>query len=203
MSDVPPAPPLHARSFEELAKQDLVPFFLGVVYVYAGVQEDLTSKFMEEYEGKLLSHLEVKEKRLTEPEYILRVRRYIIQFNRLIAASCNEWGVMLNVMDRVSYLHFKSWLLSQQFVSREDRKFSLPRLFESPILDPLIMDTKGLAVPAALDVFGLSGLRGVIRPVLHMAAKTDAKTHVEFRVTPPEEDTIILGRAALQTLREL
>jgi hypothetical protein len=189
-------------SFLDLSADDMMPFALGPVYVYAGVKDDLVEKFKEEFEGRELSHYEVRNSRLFEEKYKLSVRAGVLRFERAIVARCREWNNLLNILDRRSYLHFTNWLLSQQFVDRAAKRFHLPRRYVSPILDPLAMDVLGMAKPVSLDIYCLSGLRGMIRPELDSVQYDSAKTFVDLKVLPPEEDTILLGRTALNIVRE-
>lgn len=184
-------------SFAELEKNGLVPFALGPVYVYAGVQEDIPRRFASEFDGKVMERNEIRNKVLTTLQDRLEVRGNTAHFDRPVLARCQDWNYILNIMDAVSYVYFKKWLLEQQFVNRAEKKFFVPRLYSAPILDPLILDVKGLAVPASLDVYALSGFKGVMKPKGNLANKAEAQAFVDFQILPPEEDVVVLGRQAL------
>ena len=190
-------------SFAELEKEGLTPFALGPIYVYAGVQEDIVRRFASE-QPKQVRHYDVKEGVGYIPrDYTLNVRGMVLEFNHPVLTYCKEWNFLVNVLDSQSYMHFKKWMLAQQFANRLERKFFVPRLFAPPVLDPLALEAKGVSIPVSLDVYSVSRMRGVLYPKDIGLPKEQAKRSIEFVHRPPEEDTIKLGSAALKLLREV
>lgn len=184
-------------SFSELMSNGLTPFALGPVYVYAGVQEDIPRKFAAEFDGKVMERNEIKNKVLTKISDKLEVRGTTMHFDRIVLARCQDWNFILNLMDSISYIYFKKWLLEQQFVNRAEKKFFVPRLFSAPVLDPLLLDIKGVAIPTALDVYSVSGFKGVMKPLCNVDNVAKVMSFVDFKIEPPEEEVQVLGRAAL------
>ncbi len=184
-------------SFAELEKNGLTPFALGPIYVYAGVQEDIPRRFASEFDGKVMERNEIVNKQLRVLRDKLEVRGNTMHFDRPVLARCQGWNTILNILDSISYVYFKKWMLEQQFVNRVEKKFFVPRLYSTPILDPLALDVKGLAIPTSLDVYALSGFKGVMKPRGNLNDKTKAQAFVDFEILPPEEDVVVLGRQAL------
>jgi hypothetical protein len=204
-SEGPPPKPVQAdgaKSLSELDKEGLVAFALGPVYVYAGVREDIVRRFVMEMDGQTVKSAVVKDHLARIESHRLDVRGTTMHFERPVLARCMDWNNILNVMDKESYPHFKKWLLEQQFVNRAEKKFYVVRYYIAPVLDPLTLELKGLALPAVLDVFSVSGLKGVLRPMGNLSDKTQAKSFVDFEGLPPEEDVIVLGRKALRIIEE-
>ena len=191
-------------SFAELQKEGLTPFALGPIYVYAGVQEDIVRRFVSEQPKKAM-HYEIKAGIGYIPrEDNLEPRGAVLEFKHNVLTFCREWNNILNVLDSQSYMHFKKWLLAQQFANRAEKKFFVPRLFTPPVLDPVALDLETpLAIPTSLDVYSVSGMKGILYPKDMGLPKEHAKAYIEFVHRPPEEDTIKLGSAALKLLREV
>jgi len=213
MSDGPspihePSKLRYAQSFDDLRREGFVVFALGPVYAYAGVQESLPDRFaVEGVPGR--------------PD---RVYGMEIHFERPVLARCQDWNLILNTMDKDSYAYFHSWMLSLQFVDRVKRKFFVVRHYTVPIRDPIAWQAVGQLRPASLEVYTLSGFKGILRPIQPLegiAAITDADpdtvkpedhvrkrtaasmpAFVDFDITPPEEDVIVLGRKALNIIDE-
>jgi hypothetical protein len=204
-SEGPPPKPVRtdgAKSFAELEEEGLVAFALGPVYVYAGVKEDLVRRFVMEMDGQVVKNAVIKNRLARVESHRLDVRGTTVHFDRPVMARCMDWNSILNVMDKESYPHFKKWLLEQQFVNRAEKKFFAVRHYVAPILDPLVLELKGLALPTVLDVLSVSGLRGLLRPVGYLSDKSQAKSFIDLECLPPEEDVIVLGRKALQIIEE-
>ena len=110
-------------SFAELQKEGITPFALGPIYVYAGVQEDIVRRFVSEQPKKAM-HYEIKAGVGYIPrEDNLEPRGAVLEFKHDVLTFCREWNTVLNVLDSQSYMHFKKWLLAQQFANRAERKF--------------------------------------------------------------------------------
>jgi hypothetical protein len=191
-----------AKSLSELDEEGLVAFALGPVYVYAGVREDIVRRFVMEMDGQSVKSAVVKDHLARIESHRLDVRGTTLHFDRAVLARCMDWNNILNVMDKESYPHFKKWLLEQQFVNRAEKKFYVVRCYAAPVLDPLTLDLKGLALPVTLDVFSVSGLKGALRPLGYLSDKAQAKSFIDFEGLPPEEDVIVLGRKALRIIEE-
>lgn len=171
-------------SFDELRKEGFTPFSLGAVYVYSGIQCSLPNKFAsEEQKGR--------------PE----VHGTSMHFDRPIVARCQEWNMIINIMDTPSYQWFKRWMIAQQFCNRERKQFTVTRHYIAPILDPILLDVKGLSVPTTLDIFSVSGMKGSLIPVTGVTDKARTPLYVDFKNMPPEEDVQVLGNAALKIIR--
>jgi hypothetical protein len=189
-------------SFEELRKEGYTPFILGPVYEYAGVQWDLVQKFAEEMSGEEVRDAEVKDGQLKVSTHKLETRAVHLRFEHVICGNCPEWSNTMNLMDAVSFPHFKKWVLGQQFVNKLERRFYIVRHYMAPILDPLKLSTKNQAEPTSIDVFSVCGMKASLVPVHSLGAHSEAKTFVEFKAAPPEEDVIKLGAAALKIMKE-
>jgi hypothetical protein len=204
-SEGPPLKPVRtegAKSLAELDEEGLVAFSLGPVYAYAGVNEDIVRRFSMELDGQTVKDAVIRGGLARIESHRLDVRGAHLRFERPVIARCMQWNQVLSVLDKESFPHFKKWLLAQQFVNRAEKKFYVVRHYIAPILDPLALDLKGLAVPASLDVFSVSGLRGSLKPAGNVTDKAHARSYIELEGLPPEEDVILLGRQALQIVRE-
>jgi hypothetical protein len=192
MNPVPPcslkAPKLTGvDSFEKLREEGFVIFSLAPVYIYAQVAESLPESFaaatgedMKNRKGEILS---------TQ-----------IEFEHEVLKRCPGWSNMLEVMDANSYMWFKRWMSSLNFVNRDKKKFYVPKMFTAPILDPIQVDLgKVKPTPDHVDVFGLSGLSGVLKPLLSGIDKKDAPLCIDFKFDPPEQDVVAIGKAVLET----
>jgi hypothetical protein len=211
MNTLPPPDDDHAlngtsvkrmASFEEMRKEGYTPFILGPVYEYTGVQWDLVLRFAEEISGGPVRDAQVKDGKLEVSTHKLDTRAVCIKFQHPICGNCPEWAFTLNVMDSSSFVHFQKWLLAQQFVSRAERRFYIVRHYTAPIIDPLKLSTKNQAESTSVDVFSVCGMKASLVPVHSLASYSEAKTFVEFKATPPEEDVVKLGAAALKIVRE-
>jgi hypothetical protein len=189
-------------SFAEMRKEGYTPFIMGPVYEYAGVQWDLVLKFAEEISGEPVRDAAVKDGKLEVSTHKLDTRAVHVKFQHAICGNCPEWAYTMNIMDSPSFVHFKKWLLQQQFVSRAARRFYIVRHYVAPILDPLKLSVKNQAEPTTVDVFSVCGMRGSLIPVHSLSDYSEAKTLVEFKRAPPEEDVIKLGSAALKIVKE-
>lgn len=207
---IPEAEAKDAKDFLELSKEGFTPFSIGTLYVYAGVKEDLVRRFAAEEGGKQVEDLRLRGPGdLIRNKYKLEPRGCHLRFEKPVVTQCGaDWGYLLNIIDTQSFPHFKKWLLSQQFVNRAEKKFYIVRHYNVPVVDPLALSLKGLAIPSTLDVFSLSGMKGVLQPRTHLATpdaptlQKQAYPYVIFDHLPPEEDTIKLGAAAFQIVRE-
>lgn len=167
-------------SFEELRKEGFTPFSLGAMYVYVEIDRDLVQEF-------------AKEQMPGRPE----VHGTTMHFDRPVIGRCAEWNSILNIMDTPSFQWFKKWMIAQQYVHRARRRFYTSRHYIAPLLDPIRLDTKRLGSPTTLDIFAPAGMSGTIKPVTGVTKLEDTKQLVDLVVAPPDEDVIVLGRAAL------
>jgi len=167
-------------SFAELRKEGLMPFTLGPLYVYADVHFSLINAFLD-------------DERLVRPRDT-RGGRFI--FDRPILARCEEWNYVVEVMDAPSFLAFKTWMPTNSFVDRPGRRFCVPKQFPSPMLDPLALDLKGVAVPEVLDVFTVSTTKVLLRPICEQTYET-VKPYVDFRRAAPEAEVMARAEAVL------
>jgi hypothetical protein len=190
------------QSFEELKKEGYMPFIMGPVYEYAGVQWDLVLKFADELGGKPVRDAVVKDGGLKVNEHKLETRAVCAKFEYPICGNCPEWAHTMHIMDAPSFPHFKKWLLGQQFVNKLERRFYIVRHYMAPIIDPLKLSTKKQAEATSIDVFSVCGMKGSLVPKHSLTAHSEAKTFVEFRAMPPDEDVVKLGAAALKIVRE-
>jgi len=174
-----------AASMEELRRDGYVLFALGPVYEYAEVNTDLMRAFGAE------DHMKGKPK---------ETRGIHVYFEEPVIGQCNVWNFVLNIMDSESFPWFRQWMHAQQFCNRAKRRFYVTRHWLVPVLDPLALQSKNMAVAEALDVFTVSGMKGLMRPK-NMNATTknveQLSRYVEFEVMPPEEEVQVLGNAAL------
>lgn len=173
-----------AASMEELRGSGYVLFALGPVYMYAGIQTDLMRAFGSE------EYMKAKPK---------ETRGIHLYFEKPVLGKCDAWNFVLNIMDAKSFPWFKQWLHSQQFCDRVRRRFYMTRHWIVPVIDPLALQAKDCPIAEALDVFTVSGMRGLIRPKGFNVSSKNVETlnrYVDFEVMPPEEDVQILGNAA-------
>jgi len=200
----------HAASFKDLEREGYVPFALGPIYAYAEVQASLPDCFAADADAPKKS----------EP-----VRGMDLQLEAPVLVRCDRWNFMLSIMDRDNYPVFDRWLMSQHFVDRAKRKFFVVRRYAVPVLDPVSL-ALGKREPAKLTVYTVSGVRGLLKPVMAQSGEAaeyvgvdgkwkhpdditpkdevekrvagDVPKFVNFTVAPPEEDVITLARAALE-----
>jgi hypothetical protein len=171
------------------------------VYVYAGVRWDLVHKFYEEVGSEPVREATPGTSRgeLHVTTHRLNTRGAHIRFERPVVSHCPEWGNTLNVIDNESFSHFKKWILQQQFVNSEERKFYIIRHYGATMLDPLELDLSGKPVVDYIDVFSVCGMKGILA-VKHVTPAT-AKAYVELEHRPPEEAITVIGSAALKIAR--
>jgi hypothetical protein len=197
------------RSFKDLAREGLVPCALGPIYEYAGISDDLLERYLQ-------------EKPVKAPK---EIRGGLIQLEKPLLYRCGVHGHFLTVIDSESYLYFEDWLLSIQFVDRKQQRFFVPRHFTVPVKDPIARET-GFLENTSLNVFTLSGLRGLFKPINVQQVKAlytgsiepnqlqpkddviksvqGAVLHyVDFRLEPPEEGVIVMGKAALEIINNV
>lgn len=174
-------------SLKALELEGYTAFSLGPVYVYAGVNESIPSRFCQE----------------NIPGRKSDVYGTTIHFERPVIARCQNWNYILDVMDTKNFQWFKQWMLANQFASRENKTFFVPRHYRAPLLDPIALDKLEKQIPTALDVFTVSGLKGLMRPVCELTAYTQAKSYIDFNILPPEEDVVVMGRTTLKLLNEV
>lgn len=167
-------------SFAELRKEGFTPFSLGAMYVYVEIMHDLTQQF-------------AKEAMPGRPE----VHGTTMHFDRPVIGRCGEWNCILNVMDTPSFQWFKKWMIGQQYVNRIRRRFYVSRHYLAPILDPIMLDTRQIGSPTSMDIFAPSGTRGTLKPVTGVTSLEATKAIVDLKLDPPDEDVLVLGRAAL------
>jgi hypothetical protein len=192
------------RSFDEMIKEGYTPFLLGPVYVYAGVQGDLFERFRDEVAVAPVRTAKYVAGKLNVTNDRLDMRAMHLKFDLPIIANCPGWHNTLSILDTDSFLHFKKWLLCQQFVNREKRTFHVVRNYTSPIIDPLKLTATGKAEHTGVELFSVCGMRGSLVPkYLNLSDWSDARTYVEFVIKPPDEDVIKLGSAALKIMREI
>ena len=172
-------------SFLELHQEGFTPLSLAPVYVYAGVKHSLLEQFAAE--AKVRYNL---------PE----VTGTTFHFKRTVVARCKGWNNILDVIDTGAFVKFWHWMMAQQYVDRERKLFFVVRRQQAPLLDPIQLDTKGVAVPTKLDVFSVSSNKGQLNVI--EASKTAVKAYVDFRSNPPEEEIVVLAHAALGIIKE-
>lgn len=176
-------------SFADLRKDGLVPYSLAPVYAYSGVTEDIPLKFMEESIPK---------------------RPKEVRIGRILCASplvthCQELGCYLEVMDKEGYLFFKQWMLSQQFVNWEKKAYFEVRHWMARLYDPVAITANQVQTPETLELFTLSGFKGMMRPYCPVAKAGREKVSQGFvllEVVPPDENVVTRGRAALAIVKE-
>lgn len=172
-------------SFSELRKEGFTPLALGPLYVYAGVQLPLINAF-------------ASEKTAGQPSDVYCTDMH---FERPVIARCQEWNYMLDIMDTQSFQWFKKWMLGMQFVDQATGRFNLPRHYVAPLLDPILLDTKRIAIPDTLDVFSVSGRRMLLKPVVGVDPK-NTPACVDFTQEPPEEETNTLAYKVLKLMKD-
>jgi hypothetical protein len=180
-----------AASMEELRGSGYVLFALGPVYVYAGIDTDLMRAFGSE------EFMKGKPK---------DTRGMHVFFETPVLGKCDTWNFVLNVMDSESFPWFKQWLHAQQFCNRVSKRFYVVRHWVVPVLDPLALQAKDRPVAEAMDVFTVSGMKGLMRPRGFNAPSKNVKMlnrFIDFEVAPPEEDVQVLGNAALGIVRDM
>lgn len=166
---------------EDIRKEGFTVFSLGPVYVYANVQESIPARFtMEDFPG-------------TPTE----MRHTTMHFERPVITRCELWNYVLDVMDTATYNAFKLWLVNCSFVDRAKHKFFKPKHYFAPCLDPITLDKMNLAVPTSLDIFGVSGVKGEIKPRTSFSGHDKAKSYIEIYKDIPSEDTIVEAKKAL------
>ena len=170
-----------AGSIRELEQEGFAVFTLAPVYVYGGVKENLCESFAGET-GR-------------------DVRGTSVRFDRPVVARCEAWNYILDVMDAESFLYFKDWLMRLQLADSQGGRFYLVRHCLAPLLDPFALARTGRPVPATLNVFTLSGLKGFLKPHDRAASYAAAPLFVDFTRLPPEPDVVRIGTAALEALR--
>jgi len=175
------------RSFKELKKAGFTPFYLGVVYHYAKVLDNLQQLFALE--------LWQREKKT--------VVGTTIKFGRPIVLECGEEEPVLDVMETGLYGKFLNWLLTYQIIDRKERKFYVIRYFLAPILDPMALDMDGKRVYTSLPVFGLSGPRGWTAPAEHLLLPIAAPEAIRLELRPPEPEVQRMAQAALAIITEV
>lgn len=205
MDDVKPAGMKAARSLAELSRQGFSVFSLGPLYVYAGVPVDLVEAWAKTHQGEAMRHNQLSKGVLTLEKYKLEIRGELLRFDRPVVARCKEWNTLLYLLDNVSYLQFKQWMLEQQFSNRNEKQFWVPRLFSARVIDPVYFAASGLAVPASLDVFSVSGFKGclAVKNAIAATKPADVPLVIDFEWQPAEPDVIKQGRAALNILQEV
>lgn len=178
---LPKAPGLeNIASFAELRREGFMPFAMGPLYVYAHVHFSLIDAFLD-------------DERLVRPQDT-RGGRFI--FGRPILARCEEWNYIVEAMDVPSYLVFKNWMPTNNFVDRPGRRFCVPKQFPSPVLDPLALDLKGLGIPEVLDVFTVSTNKVLLRPVCEQTYES-VQPFIDFRKAAPEVEVLVAAEAVL------
>lgn len=179
----------HFKSFEDFRKEGLLVYSLAPVYSYSGVQQALPDAFMEE----------------SIPRRPREVRMGRLLLNAPIVTHCQELGLYLEIMDKESFLFFKHWLLSQEFISRVKKTYFEVRHWLGRCLDPVLIATSGERKPESLELFTLSGMKGMMRPsrpVAKIDSSKDPDGFVMLEVVPPEEGVLERGRAAFQILKD-
>lgn len=169
-------------SLEALLAEGFVAFTLGPVYVYAGVQESILERFAGD---------ECVERALKR-----QVVAGNIRFKHNVLSRCEQWNVMLDVIDIESWGIFTGWLMSQTFLNRPDRRYYVTRHCHAALLDPLAFD-HGKRIPTSLDVFTVSGLYSSIRPIGGGGLHAQAKSYIDFEKLPPEPHIVKEGRILL------
>lgn len=172
-------------SFDELRKEGFTPLALGPMYVYAGVRLSLINAY-------------ASEKTQLHPSDCFTTTMH---FDRPVIARCEEWNYMLDIMDTASFQWFKKWMLGMQFVDKATKRFNIPRHYVVPMLDPIQLDTKNIAVPTTLDVFSVSGRAMLLKPITGVSP-INAPICVDFVQAPPEEDIQVLANKVLNIVRE-
>lgn len=194
------------RSFKDLTREGLVPCALGPIYEYAGISDNLLERYLQEKSDQAPKEM----------------RGGLIQLEKPFLYRCGVHGCFLTVIDSESYLYFEDWLLSIQFVNRQLRQFFVTRHFTVPVKDPIARET-GFLENTSLNVFTLSGLKGLFKPVnvqqvkalytgsvepSQLQPKDDVSKsvhgsvlhYVDFKLEPPEEEVLVMGRAALEII---
>lgn len=171
-------------SVDALQTEGFVIFSLGPVYVYAGVQHDILEKFAGD---------ECTERALNGRQPCGGT----IHFEHDVLVRCEKWNRALNVMDLESYGFFTSWMLSQTFINRPEKRYYVPRRMTAPVLDPLAILAGGHK-PVSLDIFTISGIYAVIRPKGFLASRVDTKHFIDFERCAPEPHVVKEGKLLLQ-----
>jgi hypothetical protein len=184
-----------------MREEGFVAFVLGPVYVYAGVQVDLMSAFDDEVADIPVRKAAVSEGKLDIDIIKLSPSGGHMCFQHPVVSHCHPWSHILNVIDAVSFPHFKKWLLAQNFVNREMGAFVVVRHYVVPILDPIILDVSGRPVPELVDVFSVAGMRGTMCPEM-VQDKAQAKSFIHFEHKPPDEHIIKMGAEALKLVKD-
>lgn len=180
-----------ATSMEDLREEGYVLFALGPIYEYTEVQTDLMRAFSAE------DHMKGKPS---------DIRGMYVFFEEPVLGKCGTWNFVLSVMNVEAFPWFKQWIFAQQFCNREKRRFYVTRHWVVPVLDPLALRAKDKPVAEAVDVFSVSGMKGLMRPKGFGAQTKDVNQlsrYIDFEVVPPEEEVQVLGNAALGIVKEI
>lgn len=196
------------ETFSQIRKSGYMPFSLGPIYVYAGVPTSLIDSFRDASEHDV-------SKRPHE------MRHTTIAFEHEVLAYCPGWMNIIDVMDTESYQWFKKWMLSLNFSDRVKKTFFVPRHYMAAVMDPVAWGLRQQLIPETLDVYGVSGIRGNLKPVSNFSGLTNVpvdeiinqnpdrldkiatpSTYIRLEVHPPEEDVQITGKAMLNLLEE-
>lgn len=159
-----------ATSLADYYKEGYEVFSLGPIYVYGEIPESLPETFAR------------SKPQFGQPK--LDTKSTQLRFDRIVVESCLEWGPMLDVMDKTSYLWFKQWIQSFTFMNREKKLVLFPRIYSATITDPIALDKCGKGNPVTLDIWSVTTQR--------WALSTEPRTSslvpdaVKMRYGPPD-----------------
>ena len=179
--------PLHKiSSFDELAREGYVPFSVGPLYVYCGVERSLVEAFIASEHDK---DMYGRDKEIFHTT---------MRFEHPVVGQCEFWNYILDVMDFWSYQWFKKWMLSLQFLDHKKKNFYVPRHYLAPVADPIIYGQHRQKKPATLDVFSPASIRWTITPRTGLTDLALLPATVVFNSTPPIEEVRTLGLQMLK-----
>lgn len=139
-----------ATSLLDFRKEGYEVFSLGPMYVYGEIPESLPEAFAR------------SKPQPGQPK--LDTRSTQLRFDRIVVESCTDWGSMLDIMDKDSYMWFKQWIQSFTFMNREKKMVLFPRIYSATVTDPLSLDRTGIGTPAFIDVWSVTTPKWSLSP---------------------------------------
>ena len=169
-------------SLAELTSAGYAAFSLAPVYAYTGVDFDLLSAFAAEPRDGVLHEV--------------RGGRFVMKAP--VLARCDQPGCVLDYMDLENYAFFKHWMNAHTALYREGRAYYEFRLVTPPVLDPFALEHRR-TVPAALDVFTVSGIRARMQPTVTFLKQNELPPlSIDFVRADPEPRVVKIGRFLLE-----
>jgi hypothetical protein len=170
-------------SMNELIQDGLIPFTVGPVYVYAGVDDDIINRFAGE------NILGLKE-----------VRVATFPFQHAVLVRCELWNYEIQAMDKDSYEKFQQWMQIQLFINKKEKNIFAPRLYRPPLMDPFAYQKNNTRTPTAMDVYSVNSMKSSLVPLSFIDNKVLTNTYIDFQRLGPEPEIVELGKKMLETV---